>query len=79
MAYQYVFLLYGARTPGMVFARLSLSTFQGTAPNRRERILRLLGIAVSCSSLMLGFIWAFFDDDTLCWHDRISRTYTFRQ
>ena len=79
VAYQYLFILYGARTPGMVCAHLSFSTFQGTAPNRRQRILRLLGMAVSCSSLMLGFVWAFFDDDTLGWHDRISRTYTFRQ
>jgi hypothetical protein len=28
---------------------------------------------------MLGFVWAFFDEDTLCWHDRISRTYLVRQ
>ncbi len=77
--YQYLFILYGARTPGMLLARLGFSTFQGTAPNRRQRMLRLVGIAVSCSSLMLGFVWAFFDDDALCWHDRISRTYSFRQ
>ncbi len=77
--YQYMFILYGARTLGMLFTKLALSTFQGTAPNRRERIFRLLGLSISCSSLMLGFLWAFFDEDTLCWHDRISRTYLFRQ
>jgi uncharacterized RDD family membrane protein YckC len=77
--YQYLFIVYGARTPGMAILQLAFSTFQGTAPNRRERRRRILALALSCSSLMLGFLWAFFDEDTLCWHDRISRTYAFRQ
>ena len=77
--YQLLFLVYTARTPGMALTQLAFSTFEGTAPNRRQRRRRLIGMAVSCSSLMLGFIWAFFDEDTLCWHDRISRTYTFQQ
>lgn len=77
--YQYLFIVYGARTPGMVTAQLAFSTFEGTAPNRRQRRIRLLAMALSCSSLMLGFLWAFFDEDLLCWHDRISRTYAFRQ
>lgn len=78
-AYQYLFIVYGARTPGMAMAQVGFSTFQGTAPNHRERRRRVIGMALSCSSLMLGFLWAFFDEDTLGWHDRISRTYVFRQ
>jgi uncharacterized RDD family membrane protein YckC len=77
--YQYLFIVYGARTPGMAAAQLAFSTFEGTAPNLRQRRVRMLAMALSCSSLMLGFLWAFFDEDMLCWHDRISRTYTFRQ
>jgi hypothetical protein len=77
--YQYLFIIYGERTPGMALTHLSLSTFRGTAPNQRERRMRIIGLALSCSSLMLGFVWVFFDEDMLCWHDRISRTYTFRQ
>jgi uncharacterized RDD family membrane protein YckC len=73
--YQYLFIVYSGRTPGMAITRIALSSFQGTKPSRRLRRLRCLGIALSCSSLMLGFAWAFFDEDTLCWHDRISRTY----
>ncbi|HEY3928978.1 MAG TPA: RDD family protein [Candidatus Koribacter sp.] len=76
--YQFLFIVYAARTPGMAMTHLAFSTFQGTAPNRRERRRRLWGMAVSCSSLMLGFFWAFFDEDMLCWHDRISRTYIFQ-
>lgn len=77
--YQYLFIVYGARTPGMALTRLAFSTFQGTAPNRRQRRTRMVGVALSCSSLMLGFVWALFDEDLLCWHDRISRTYCFHQ
>lgn len=77
--YQYLFLVYGARTPGMMMGHLAFSTFQGTAPNRRERRARFIGTLLSCCSLMLGFLWAFFDEDALCWHDRISRTYCFRE
>lgn len=77
--YQYLFIVYGARTPGMALIHLAFSTFKGTAPDRRERQMRVVGLALSCSSLMLGFVWVFFDEDMLCWHDRISRTYTFRQ
>lgn len=77
--YQFLFIVYGARTPGMAMTHLALSTFKGTPPGRRERRMRILGIGLSCSSLMLGFVWAFFDEDTLCWHDRISRTYLVHQ
>ena len=77
--YQYLFIVYGARTPGMALTHLAFSTFDGTAPNLRQRRKRVIGMAVSCSSLMLGFLWAWFDEDTLCWHDRISRTYSFEQ
>jgi len=26
----------------------------------------------------LGYAWCFFDEDQLCWHDRITRTYMAR-
>jgi hypothetical protein len=26
-------------------------------------------------SLALGYAWCFLDEDRLCWHDRITRTY----
>jgi len=25
--------------------------------------------------LGLGFVWALFDDESLAWHDRLSKTY----
>ena len=73
--YQYLFLVYGGVTAGMRMARLQLYTFQKETPRRATRRARALTMLISCASLGLGFVWAFADEDSLCWHDRISRTY----
>jgi hypothetical protein len=39
---------------------------------RRWRALMML---LSGASLGFGFLWAFFDQDYLGWHDRMTRTY----
>jgi hypothetical protein len=36
---------------------------------------RSLGYMISASTCFLGFIWAIWDEDQLCWHDRMSQTY----
>ena len=74
-AYQYLFLVYSGATPGMEMAELSLEAFDGSEPGRRTRRFRALAMAVSCMSLGLGYLWALVDEDRLCWHDRITRTY----
>lgn len=73
--YQYVFLVYGAMTPGMQFAGLRLQRFDGEKTDREQRRARALALVLSCASVGLGFAWAIVDEDTLCWHDRISHTY----
>jgi uncharacterized RDD family membrane protein YckC len=73
--YQYLFLVYAGRTPGMQMARLQLVTFTGGGVRRPVRRWRALAIVLSAISLGLGLLWAFADEDTLCWHDRITRTY----
>jgi uncharacterized RDD family membrane protein YckC len=73
--YQYLFLVYAGTTPGMQVARLQLVTFDGDRVRRRTRRGRALAMVLSSLSLGLGVIWALLDEDTLCWHDRITRTY----
>ncbi len=75
IGYQYIFLVHGGRTPGMQFAGLSLAQFEGEPVGARLRRSRALAMALSSVSLGLGFVWALVDEDTLCWHDRITRTY----
>jgi len=73
--YQYLFLVYAGRTLGMMAAKIRLRTFKGNAPSLRQRRNRVLGFYLSTLSLGMGLMWVLVDVDTLCWHDRLSRTY----
>jgi uncharacterized RDD family membrane protein YckC len=75
MIYQYLFLVYSAATPGLRLSNLQLARFDGTLAPRRLRRWRVLASILSGLSLALGYIWCFFDEDQLCWHDRITHTY----
>jgi uncharacterized RDD family membrane protein YckC len=78
-SYQYLLLVYGGATAGMRVAKIRLRTFKGKSPCLRERRHRVLALYFSMASFVMGLLWAFVDVDTLCWHDRISRTYLTRQ
>jgi len=73
--YQYLLLVYSGTTPGLKAAGLRLSRFDGSATPRRIRRWRVLASALSGISLGLGYAWCLLDEDQLCWHDRITRTY----
>jgi uncharacterized RDD family membrane protein YckC len=75
LLFQYLFLVYGAATPGMRATQLELFGFNGKRPSRFARRVRALATTLSGVSVGLGFAWAFVDEDTLGWHDRISQTY----
>ena len=74
-AYQQMFLLYAGRTLGMRMLGIRLSTFDGGVPQWSERRSRARSILISCASVALGFLWALIDEERLCWHDRLSRTF----
>ena len=73
--YQHLFLLYGGRTVGMHMRGIHLSTFDGRVPGWAERRRRARFLCLSLASVTLGFLWAWVDEDRLCWHDRLSRTF----
>lgn len=74
-SYQYLFLVYRGRTPGMTATRVHLRTFKGRFPNFRQRQLRVVGLYLSVLSLGMGVLWYFVDIESLCWQDRISQTF----
>jgi len=42
----------------------------------RAQLRRRLGaLLLSLIPVGLGIVWSLFDDDRLCWHDRLSKTY----
>jgi hypothetical protein len=74
-AYQYLLLVHTGTTPGLKLARLELHRFDGDPVPRRIRRWRVLASVLSGVSLGLGYAWCLLDEDELCWHDRITRTY----
>jgi uncharacterized RDD family membrane protein YckC len=74
-AYQYLLLVYSGTTPGLKLAKLELHRFDGSPVPLRTRRWRVLTSVLSGLSLGLGYAWCFLDEDRLCWHDRITRTY----
>lgn len=75
VAYQYLLVVHGGTTPGLRLARLELTRFNGSPVGRRLRRWRVLASYLSAVSLGMGYIWVFLDEDSLCWHDRITHTY----
>ena len=74
-AYQYLLIVHAGSTPGLHLARLQLSHFDGTPTRRSLRRWRVLASYLSAASLGMGYAWLFLDEDSLCWHDRITHTY----
>jgi len=78
-AYQYLLVVHAGSTPGLRLARLEVARFDGRPANRRLRRWRILASFLSAVSLGMGYAWVFLDEDSLCWHDRITRTYLARR
>jgi uncharacterized RDD family membrane protein YckC len=75
LQYFTLFTVFGGTTPGMMSRGLQVASFNGAPPSPRQLLLRSLGYLLSASACFTGFLWAWWDEDALTWHDRISRTY----
>jgi uncharacterized RDD family membrane protein YckC len=73
--YQLLFFSLTDATPGMRYARIALCTFEDENPSQSAMRTRIAAMLLSALPLGLGFLWSLFDEDTLGWHDRITRTY----
>ena len=75
LQYFALFTVFGGTTPGMMFRGLQVASFSGDQPSPRQMLLRVAGYVLSAGTFLMGFLWAWWDEDTLTWHDRLSRTY----
>jgi uncharacterized RDD family membrane protein YckC len=73
--YELMFLTLSRATPGMRYAQIALATFGNQQPSREQRQRRLAVMALSVLPVGLGLLWSLFDEERLCWHDRLSQTY----
>jgi uncharacterized RDD family membrane protein YckC len=75
LQYFALFTIFGGTTPGMMFRGLQVASFSGEPPTPRQMLLRSAGYVLSAGTFFMGFFWAWWDEDALTWHDRVSRTY----
>lgn len=73
--YKLLWCLGGGDTPGMNWTRLTLVNFDGQKPDRRQRLYRFASGCLSLAAAGIGLVWALVDEETLTWHDHISRTF----
>jgi uncharacterized RDD family membrane protein YckC len=75
LAYQFLFFTFSDSTPGMLYARIALCTFDDDNPTREAMRKRIFALVLAAMPLGLGFLYAIFDEDHLGWHDRMTRMY----
>lgn len=73
--YGLIFAMTGRETAGMRGAGLQLITFDGLPVEGSARAVRVAATMLSFCSGGLGLIWALADEETLTWHDHISKTF----
>mgnify|MGYP001146356188 CR=1 FL=1 len=73
--YKLLFTLSNADTPGIQWTGMRLVDFDGLPPRMPQRLQRLAGGFVSTVAAGLGLLWALVDEETLTWHDHISKTF----
>jgi uncharacterized RDD family membrane protein YckC len=75
MFYGFVWVCAGANTPGMRAVHLTLVDFDGYPPDAGARWLRFMGACLGYCACGLGLLWALLDEESLAWHDHISKTF----
>jgi len=78
LAYFGLFTALTSSTPGLLWMGLEVRTMDGLRPSPQESFWRAFGYLVSGSAIMMGFLWALVDSESLTWHDRMSGTFLTR-
>ena len=73
--YHFLYCIAGGDTAGMQWTRLRMVDFDGHEPDREQRLHRLAGSFLSVMAAGLGLIWALVDEESLTWHDHLSKTF----
>jgi uncharacterized RDD family membrane protein YckC len=73
--YFFIFTTLAAATPGMQLCGLTVVRLDGSLPETRQLLWRSFGYLLSGATLLLGFVWALWDEDHFTWQDRMSHTY----
>lgn len=74
-AYKMLWVMLETDSPGMRWSSVRVLNFDGQRPTREQRLTRLFAGALSFLAAGLGLIWALADEESLTWHDHISKTF----
>jgi len=73
--YRLLWCLANGDTAGQKWARLRLVNFDGQTPTRTQRLYRTASGFLSLMAGGIGLLWGLVDEETLTWHDHISKTF----
>jgi uncharacterized RDD family membrane protein YckC len=73
--YDLLFSIAGGDTPGASWARLRVVNYDGQPPTRDQRIYRVLASYLSVAAAGMGVLWSLVDEESLTWHDHMTRTF----
>ncbi len=74
-AYKMLWVMLETDSPGMRWSSVRVLNFDGQRPSREQRMARLFAGALSFLAAGLGLVWALADEESLTWHDHISKTF----
>jgi uncharacterized RDD family membrane protein YckC len=73
--YRLLWCLANGDTIGQRWTRLRLVNFDGQRPTRAQRFYRTASGFLSLMAGGIGLLWGLVDEETLTWHDHISKTF----
>jgi len=73
--YRLLWCLANGDTVGQKCTRLRLVNFDGHRPTRPQRFYRTVSGFLSLLAGGIGLLWSLVDEETLTWHDHISKTF----
>lgn len=73
--YRLLWCLANSDTAGQSWARLRLVNFDGHIPTPAQRLCRTASGFLSLMAGGIGLLWGLVDEETLTWHDHISKTF----
>ena len=78
--YEYLWCVAGCDSPGMLWTGIRVVDFDGRKPDLWQRAMRLVGLGLGLCAAGVGLVWSLVDEESLTWHDHMSRTFpTVRQ
>lgn len=79
LAYHWYFLTrQNGQTPGKMVMNIRVIKADGTAISDLDAVLRYAGYYLNTTLLMLGWVWALFDDSRQGLHDKLANTYVVK-